>query len=138
MDRKLRIRLTIFALIALILLGFATYDVLRGDLAWWEAVVTLVLGLGIGYLFGRAVKIRWHDEEEKVISQMDLLGGLAIGAYILLAIGRRFVLGEFFTGAALTAITLAAVSGILIGRFLGMRQNIRRALAEERPSPRSS
>lgn len=118
-DRKLRIRLGIFVLIALVLLGLAAYDVVRGDLAWWEAVLTLVMGLGIGYLFGRAVKIRWHESEEKVITQMDLLG-------------------EFFTGAVLTAITLAAVSGILIGRFLGMRQNIRRTLSEERPSPGSS
>ncbi len=129
-DTKLRIRLRIFAGISFVLLAFAASDVLRGDLVWWEAVVTLLLGIGIGYLFGRAVRIRWHENEEKVVTQMDMLGGIAIAAYILLAIGRRFILGEFVTGAALTALTLAAVSGILMGRFLGMRYNIEQVLRE--------
>jgi uncharacterized membrane protein len=127
-DTKLRVRLGIFLLISIILFGVVAFDVFQGYAQWWLAGISILIGLGIGYILGRLVNVRWHETEEKVITQMDTVGAIAIGAYILLAISRNYLLGEFFTGTALTTITFAAVAGILLGRFLGVWFSIRRTM----------
>ncbi len=127
-DRKLRIRMAIFLLIALVLLGVVLRDVWLAILAAWVAAIALLAGLAIGYIMGRLVNIRWHEDEEKVVTRMDIAGGIAIGIYIVLALSRSWLLGHWFAGVALTAITFATAAGVLMGRFLGMRTNILRAL----------
>lgn len=127
-DTKLRVQLGIFFLISFILLGVVANDVLHGYAIWWMALIGVAVGLGIGYALGRLVNVRWHDTEEKVITQMDTIGAIALGVYILLAVGRGWLLGHFFTGVALTAITYAVLAGALLGRYLGMRFSIRKTM----------
>jgi hypothetical protein len=127
-DKKLRIRLGLFAMIALIILGFIVYDIFTGVLAWWIALLALAFGLAIGYLLGRSMKAKWHESEEKIVLSMDRLAVLALVAYIALALARNWLLGHWLSGPTLSATTLAVLSGALFGRFLGMLRSIQKHL----------
>ncbi len=127
-SKRLRTRLLMFLGISLVILCFMVRDIVVGDVVWWMALIALAVGLVLGYIFGRLVRVRWHENEEKIITQMDTAGFIVIGVYILLSIGRNFLLRDFFAGAALTAITLAIVAGVLFGRFIGMNVAIMQVL----------
>lgn len=129
---KLRIRLGMFFVISIVLLCFVIFDVLHGQLVWWLSLAAIVGGIVIGYLFGRLSRVAWHPTEEKIVTQMDTLGIVLIGAYIALAIGRNFLLKEWFTGAALTAFTLSFAAGLLFGRSLGLYRSIDKVLKKGR------
>lgn len=133
-DSRLRIRLTMFLLISLVLMGFIIYDLADRVITPLTAGIALVTGLVIGYGLGRSVYVRWHETEEKVVTQMDTVGMLAIGAYIVFALLRHKLLGEWLTGIALTGATLTLVAGLLFGRYLGMRYSIQKVVRKNMPS----
>lgn len=64
--------------------------------------------------------LKWHPSEEKVISQLDVIGTIVITLYIALEIGKTWIFGHWLQGPTLSAFTLALLGGMLGGRFLGM------------------
>jgi hypothetical protein len=118
----------IFLAIGVVILGFIAYDITTGVLAWWVAFLAIVFGLLVGYGIGRAGRIRWHDTEDKIVSQIDIVGVIAILLYIGVRFGSLYLLGEVLSGAALSAATLAVLGGALVGRYLGTRHTIVRTL----------
>ncbi|MEJ0053904.1 MAG: hypothetical protein WDN10_04255 [bacterium] len=127
-DRGLRIRLGLFLLISLIILAFIGKDVWQGDIGLPLAGLGLLLGTGIGVLLGRLLTIRWHETRERVVSELDVVGGIGIALYIAAELSRNWIFGHFIHGPALGAFTLALLAGALFGRFLGMRMSIVRVL----------
>jgi len=125
---KLRKRLWMFLVIAVVILGFIVNDVITGTLSWWLAILGVALGTAVGIALGRMVTIRWHETDEHAISQLDTIGYVAIGLYLLFALTREWLFGHWLQGPALTAFTLSVLSGALFGRLLGMLVNIRRLL----------
>ncbi len=132
-DKKLYIRQRIFQLISVALLGFIAYDTYLGYVSWWQALLAIIVGLGLGFVMGRLMKVRWDADDERVVTQMDVIGVIAIVAYIILALLRNAVLSQWLSGSALTTISLSLVAGILYGRYLGMRRSIRKVLKENAP-----
>jgi O-antigen/teichoic acid export membrane protein len=131
-DKRLRFRLAIFLAIGLVILGFVGYDVLRAELSWWLALLAIALGVLAGYGIGRAAQIRWHETEEKVVSQMDVVGIAAILIYVGFRFSSNWLIGHWLTGVALSTFTLAVLGGALVGRFLGIRHSVKRTLDRPR------
>jgi uncharacterized membrane protein YjjP (DUF1212 family) len=104
------------------------YNISIGVVSWWMGILALVVGLIIGFIYGRLTRIQWHPTEEKIVTRMDSIAYVLIAGYILLSLVRDWLLGDILTGAALTAISLAVVSGILLGRFFGLHISIMRML----------
>lgn len=129
-SRRLKSRLGIFAVITVLLAGFVAYDIATGAAAAWMLGLALVIGLPLGYVFGRLTRVVWHEGEEKVVQQMDVLGFVLIGLYVLVAVLRNVILRDLVSGATLTAVSLALATGLLIGRFGGLYISIRRALGD--------
>jgi len=127
-DRRLRFRMGIFLAIGVVILGVGFYDILRGELAWWLALAALLIGAAVGYGLGRMARIRWHDEEERVISQMDVIGFAAILVYVALRLGSNWLFAQFLSGAALSTMSLILLGGALLGRYLGLRHSIAQLL----------
>lgn len=126
LGKRLRFRLTVFSLIGLVLVGFIVNDIVQRYITWWIALLAMAVGLAIGYGLGRSMKVRYDTEKAEIVAHMDIVGFIAIGIYVLLAIARNVLLGHFLSGNALTAVTLAVLAGALFGRYLGMDYSIRK------------
>ncbi len=129
-SKRLRVRLALFFLISFVIGFLVLTDVIKGEAAWWMALAALAVGLVIGYIYGRFARVRWHPTEEKIIMQYDVLGFIIIGAYILFGIFRELLLEHFLGAVALQAITFSVLTGVLIGRFLGLHVANMRVLRE--------
>lgn len=129
-DRGLRARLIIFLVIALAIFVIVVRDVAAGDLSWALAVIGIVIGLGIGYLLGRILTVRWHETKQRAVMEMDVAGFIAIILYVALRLAENWLFGHWLTGAALSTLSLAFLAGVLFGRFLGLNVSVRKVIAE--------
>ena len=65
-----------------------------------------------------------YEEATQVVAKMDKLGGVVLAGYVVVALSRRWVLGHWFTGHELTAVTLAFTAGVMLGRLLATRRAV--------------
>lgn len=129
---RLKFRIILFLIIAVVMFGIMAYDVVLREAPWWMALAGLAVGLGIGFIFGRLARVRWHDTEEKVVTQNDAMGIVVIVAYIGVAALRNVVLHDILSGNALLTVTFALAAGVLFGRFYGMHISIMKVLNERK------
>lgn len=129
-DRKLFTRLKIFFVIVIVLSALIIYDISEGILGINLAFLGYILGLIMGFIASRMFLISWHKESAKVVSRLDAIGIVILLLYIVFALSRRWIFGHWLTGSALTAFTFSILAGIMLGRFLGMRLNIRKVLSD--------
>lgn len=127
-SRRLRTRLSLFLVIGIAILCFILYDVFDGALPYWLAVVALAIGGAVGFLLGRVRSVKRHEKTNEIVSELDVAGIAAIVLYIAFDASRDWIFGHWIQGPALSAFTLAILSGALFGRFLGMRMSINRLL----------
>lgn len=130
-DTKLLRRLKILAIIVLIMTVVLVYDILTSHINILFIIIGLVVGIGIGIIVGRMFSIEWHVEDSKVISRLDLIGGIVLVIYIALSIFRSWIFAHWFTGAILSAFTISFVEGVMIGRILSLRFFIKKVLTEQ-------
>ena len=128
-SRTLRTRLTLFLVIGIAIFAFILYDVFDGVLTPSLAVLAIVIGGVIGFFLGRVRSVKRHEKTNEIVSELDIAGIIAIIVYIAFDVSRDWIFGHFIQGPALSAFTLAILSGALFGRFLGMRVSINRLLA---------
>ncbi|HVX91440.1 MAG TPA: hypothetical protein VHC20_07575 [Candidatus Paceibacterota bacterium] len=128
-SRRLRARMQIFLAIGAVILAFIAHDVFDRVLPFWLAAVALLIGGALGYVLGRIRTVKRHETTNEIVSEMDLIGGAAIAAYVVFDLSREWIFGHFIQGPALSAFTLAILSGALFGRFFGLRVSINRILA---------
>ena len=131
--KRLRTRLWLFGAIALALCALIIRDVVRGDATWWSAIIAFAIGGAVGIPLGMLRTVEWHETGEEIVSKMDIMGGVAIAAYIVFDISREWLLGHWFSGADLTTIAFSVLAGALLGRFVGMHASIQRALSSPKP-----
>lgn len=129
-DKRLLFRLSIFLLIALVICGIVIRDVYVGDLIWWMALIGVLVGIGLGYILGRVLTVKWHETKQKAVMEMDIVGFIAIGVYIAFRLGENWLLGFWLSGVALSTLSLAVLGGALLGRFLGLRISILKLVEE--------
>lgn len=130
-SKRLRTRQAIFVVIAVALAAFILYDVIENAVPWYDALGAYIIGLPLGYLLGRAIKVRWHETNEQAISETDAVGTIALVIYIAFAATREWILGHWFAAAIVLPISLALAAGLLLGRYLGIQRSINRVLREQ-------
>lgn len=129
-DKKLSQRMKIFFFISLALIAVVIYEVI---ITWYNPLFAVwfeLLGIVIGILVSRMFHISWDEDEQQVISRMDKLGGIILWSYILFSLSRHYLLSIFIPTGFVFVVTFTLVSGIMIGRFLGMRYNILKILKD--------
>ncbi len=131
-SKRLVTRLGIFSLISFVLIFLVVLDVFHGQLTWMTALISVVVGLILGFVYGRLSRVQWHETEEKIVMRYDMLGFVLIGAYVVLSIFRDLLLDKYFSGVALVSISYAVLAGVLIGRFFGLQVAIMRVLRERK------
>lgn len=130
-DTKLLKRLKILAIIVFIMTAVLSYDVITSHIHILFVIIGLIFGVGIGMIVGRMFSIEWHVEDSKVISRLDLIGGIILILYISLSIFRHWIFAHWFTGAVLSAFTISFVEGVMIGRILSLRFFIKKVLTKQ-------
>lgn len=128
---RVLMQLAIFGLVSLGLLAAVSYDAVAGEIGLGLVALGLAIGLGVGYAVGRIFKLKWHEDTRKVVMSLDRMSFVLIGFYIIFRIFGQQLLGEYVHGAALTALTFAFLSGILVGRLIGVWSGVSRILREQ-------
>jgi ABC-type amino acid transport system permease subunit len=116
LDSKMKIRLRIYSLVAIVLLIFIAYEVSRGKITIQLAILGIIIGLIIGSILGRVFRLDWDEANSKVTGYIDGIGALLIILYII------FLLTEIHYLA--TDLVLSVFAGVMLGRVLITRHNI--------------
>jgi len=131
LHRRVLIQILIIALVALFLAVAVVLDAIAGAIGFVPIAIAAVIGIAAGYLMGRMFLLTWHEDTQKVIIQMDKMSFVLIALYIAFRVFGTQLLGDYFNGTALSAISFALLDGILIGRLISMWRNISRILTEQ-------
>jgi hypothetical protein len=110
----------ILSAILLIMFGFITYGSIKNAVPLLYILLSIVLGYILGrFFFVRMHRFDWDEENSKVISKMDWIGGIVLLLYIGFAVSRKWILGHWVQESFLAEIGLSLTAGTLIGRLLG-------------------
>lgn len=127
-DTSLRKRLKIFYGISLIILCIALYKFFNGDISFSHIIIWYFIGLIVGFLAGRMYKIFWHEQEEKVVSQLDAIGIIILILFITIEIWKNWIFGHWIEASELNTFGLIFISGALMWRLLAMILVIKKIL----------
>ena len=130
-DKKLIFRLRLFFVIFVGITLFVIYDVIQLPSSILFAVVGYIIGSLVGFVASRMFNIVWHEKKEKVVSKLDAVGIVILILYFVIALGRNYIAGYFFTGQLLTVISFSLVAGIMLGRLVGTGLKVRNVLLSE-------
>jgi hypothetical protein len=119
-DSKMKIRLRIYSLVAIVLLIFIAYEVSLGTITIQLAILGIVIGLIIGSILGRVFRLDWDEENSKVIGYIDWIGAVILIIYLI------FVLTEIHYLE--TDFVLSVFAGAMLGRVLITRHNFSKML----------
>lgn len=131
LDKKLLFRLRMYFIISIVLLGIVLFEVLSGRVSFLLAMIGFIIGITIGVAAARMFLLSWHHDAKKVISQLDIIGGIILALYIVFAIFRSKIIGEFVPASYVTGMSLSVAGGIMIGRVFGTGQKIVSILKEQ-------
>jgi len=132
-SKRLMVRQGIFFAIISILAFISIANVIKGKIGINLASGGFLIALAIGLALSRMFKIFWHEEQEKVVSQLDMLGAILLIVYISAELGRKYIFQHWLSGAELNAFGLVILTGLLLGRFLGTAIQIKNILNVRKP-----
>lgn len=130
-DKKLQRRLRLYFGISLLLLCAVLFEVFIGIVGFAFALLGILIGLGLGFISARMFHLSWDQDAKKIVSRLDLFGGVILVLYILFAVFRSRIIGHFIHGPAVGGVSISIVTGIMIGRFFGTRGRIRKILEDQ-------
>jgi hypothetical protein len=131
LDKRLRFRLRIFIVVAIIMIGIALFDIITGKIEICISILAIAAGIIVGIISSRMYHISWNQDAQKVVSQFDIVGGIILAVYILFELKQKSLVGFFIQGPELEAASFAVLSGTMIGRVLGTRGKIMEVLKEQ-------
>lgn len=139
-DRTLRIRVRIFLLIFLGSLVIAVVDAVRiGFGAALPVAGAFLLAVAVGMVVSRMFALSWDTVNGRVIGRIDAIGAVILVGYVLLSVFRSTVVDLWFDGALVAAVSVAVLSGLMLGQVVGTVRGVRRivglALGGPDPAP---
>jgi hypothetical protein len=123
-DKKLRFRLRLYALISLVMLGIVLYEIFIKILPLEFAAVGILVGLLVGIVTARRYHLSWDKDAKKIVSRLDLVGIIILVLYIGFVIIRSRLIGIFVQGPVVGAVGFSITAGVMIGRVVGTRNAI--------------
>jgi len=130
-DKKLIRRIRMLAIILFAMTTVLVYEILTSYINILWVLVGVTFGFIVGIIVGRMFSIEWHEESNKVVGRLDIIGGVILVVYIALSIAKHWIFAHWFVGSILTAFTISFIEGVMIGRIFSLRFQIERVLAEQ-------
>ena len=132
LDKRLRFRLRLYFLIAVILIGILVYNIARGALRLDYGVFGLGAGIGIGIISSRMFHTSWNKDAKKVVSRLDTFGIGILLLYIVFEISRERIVAYFTHDVQVGTVGFAVLAGIMFGRVIGTRGKIIEVLKKQK------
>jgi len=130
-ERKLVFKLRRLAVVLIIISAIIGYDVLKSYINPLLAVAGIALGFYLGSFVGRYSNIHWHEETSKVISRLDRISIVILVLYLAFSFSKKWIFGHWIHGLTLTAFSFSIAAGVMAGRILTMRKQIREILRDK-------
>jgi len=124
-------RLRRFAIVLIVLLGIITYDIFASIINPLLVVCGIVGGFAIGSFTGRYANVHWHEETGKVIAKLNKAGIIVLVLSLSFSFSRRWIFGHWIHGAALPAFSSSVAAGLMTGRLITIRKQIREILRDK-------
>ena len=129
-DKKLRFRLRLYALISLVMLGIVLYEIFIKILPLKFAGIGILVGLTIGIISARMYHLSWDKDAKKIVSRLDIIGIIILVFYLAFVIVRSRLIGIFVAAPVVGAVGFSITAGVMIGRVVGTRNAIMEILKE--------
>ncbi|MBC7913889.1 MAG: hypothetical protein H7Y07_07180 [Pyrinomonadaceae bacterium] len=130
-NKKLIFKLRRLAIVFIFITSIIFYDLFKGYINPLLAFAGIVSGILIGTLIGKFSNIYWHEETSKVISKWDKATIGILILYLLFSFSKRWIFGHWIKGASLTAFSFSLACGIMAGRIISIRKQIREILRKQ-------
>jgi hypothetical protein len=129
--QSLRRRIRIFLIISAIMLVVALGDIFNGTLSLGVALLSIIVGGGIGFFTSRIFHLSWQKDGELVVSRIDKIGVIVLILYIAFEIARAYVFQSVIVlSSSAAAVTYVFVASALISRVVGLRGRVLKILNE--------
>ena len=91
-------------------------------------VFAFFIGIILGAVLSRIQNISWDNKGKQIIKNFDLFGGLLLFFLILFNIFKNDIVHKFIHLNHISAIVYALNAGLMLGRILRIRNQIRKIL----------
>ena len=124
-DKKLKRRVKMYLIIALILFVIALYELWISHYSILYILIVFIGWLVLGFFFTRMFHLKRNPDDEMITSRIDRLGIVVLVLYIGFAVARRFIIQEFVPNhSAYIAVYVALLSWLMFGRYIGLQRKI--------------
>ena len=130
LQKKLRIKLWIFGLIFLVSFMLSFYYSITDTIPYKTPILGFCFALLIGAIASRIQNVTWDEKGEQIISDLDWIGGIILISNITFLYFKRDIIHLFIYLPHISAIVFTINSGVMLGRILTMRNQIKRILRE--------
>lgn len=130
-EKKLIIRLYVLLVISIALAIYIIKEIVVGDMSLLLGISGVCIGMVAGIIRGRLSGVVWHEKKEKVIAKLDTAGVLILVVFVIIDIKREWIFGHWIRGVELSLFTVSVLSGLLAGRFFGMKSNVMKILKDQ-------
>ena len=124
LHRRLFIQLILFFVIAIVMFGLVILDAITSHLNIWWILLGAIAGTIVGYVVGKAFKLNWHQDSQRIIMNVDRTGFIIIILYVLIRTLFNSEAKQFVSGVELLAVTYSVLGGIMVGRLASMGHRI--------------
>ena len=119
-DKKIRMRMRIFAVIFVVLLVVVIVELfLAAPEAVPPALAGLVGGIAVGLVASRMYRLEWDRAARTVVGKLDILGGIILVAYIVFSIFRSRIVALWVPADIVKLCSLAVMDGLMLGQVIG-------------------
>jgi hypothetical protein len=124
-DRPIRIRVTLYAVIFLGLAVVVVVDAVRiGGGSVLPVAVCLVAGLAVGAVASRMFRLSWDAVSGRVVGRLDAVGVVVLVLYVAFSIFRGRLVGLWFDAPVVGVAGLAVLAGVMAGQVLATRRGV--------------
>lgn len=107
------------------------YEIMAGIVTFPLAILGILIGIFLGFITARMFHLSWDENAKKIVSRLDVFGGVILVFYLIFALLRGKIVEYFIHGPAVGGVSLSIVTGIMIGRVFGTRGKIMKIFKEQ-------
>lgn len=136
LHKKVSILLGVMAVIVIIAGSISLYDIATGRFGWFTGFLLFISSLIFGLWVSRINRVDWSPSEELIVTQrMDWVSGFLLACYLVVRLASETAMeSSYHSASAAFAGSLIVLTGISLGRLVGMSLVVQRTYASSQPT----